>query len=109
MKQIEIEKLIPTGEVVSLAERIVILYADLSGRESANRGLFRQEVIKILNTFLTNYISKEEAKNIINDLVQLKLYKDYEKDFIATPYKLREKRQELYKKYNLNSNGQEKE
>ena len=37
--------------LVETAERIVIDYANISGRESANRAEFRQEVIKHLTTF----------------------------------------------------------
>lgn len=38
-----------------VTERIVILYANYSGRESANRAVFREDVRKILSSLVTNH------------------------------------------------------
>ena len=40
------------SKIIETAERIVIDYANLSGRENANRAEFRERVIKHLTNFL---------------------------------------------------------
>lgn len=50
-----------TNKVVETSERIVIDYANLSGRESANRGEFRKCVTEHLQSFLlTSLFERDE-------------------------------------------------
>ena len=44
------------GMVVEAAERIVIEYANLSGRESENRAYVRQAALKVLREILTSTV-----------------------------------------------------
>ena len=49
-------------DITESTERIVILYANLSGRESANRAEFRLEVEKILSKSFSKAISNREKE-----------------------------------------------
>ena len=46
-------------------ERIVIQYANLSGRESENRAVFRQEVEKILRTTLLSVAEEASMAGVV--------------------------------------------
>ena len=48
---------------IEIAERIVIDYANFSGRESENRGKFREEVLKHLLSYRNTIL--EEVQNLI--------------------------------------------
>ena len=52
--------------IIEIAERIVIDYANLSERESANRAKFRERVIKNLKDFVSFNNDDETIKQEIN-------------------------------------------
>ena len=51
-------------DIVSVTERIVILYANHSGRESDNRGTFRKDVQDLLTTFESQIRESERGEAI---------------------------------------------
>ena len=60
------------SEVAELVERIVIEYANLSGRESNNRAVFRQRITQLIRTQIAQ--AKQEAveefrKKVVQNLI----------------------------------------
>ncbi len=53
------QELVESGKVTETTERIVIDYANLSGRETANRAEFRKLVDGHIRTLLHTYCNKE--------------------------------------------------
>lgn len=52
-----VENMLNSGELIEMVERIVINYANLSGRESENRGTFRRLVEEHIRGFLTSRLT----------------------------------------------------
>lgn len=50
------------GAVVGITERIVIEYANFSGRETAHRSEFRKRVEEILTPFIENLLEQERQR-----------------------------------------------
>lgn len=50
------------GAIVGITERIVIEYANFSGRETAHRAEFRKRVEEILTPFIENLLEQERQR-----------------------------------------------
>lgn len=68
----------PVNKIVELAERIVIDYANLSGRETANRPEFRKRVLKHL-TEHENLVREDERERIGKIIENFELSEDQQK------------------------------
>lgn len=55
------------NKIIELAERIVIDYANLSGRENANRAEFRERTIKNITDFYLTFSIKDLSSKKILD------------------------------------------